>query len=108
MLAVLEDAVHLSQVGAAGDARARRLYVESERWLTSDDTSSPFSFVTICQTFGLDVDYVRSGLRRWRIRHESDPTTSRPMPRLRHVSGSRHRVTIRRRVRGSQTDAGDQ
>ena len=108
MLAVLEDAVHLYQVGVAGGGSARRLYGESERWLTSDDTSSPFSFIRICEALGLEAEYVRSGLRRWRIRRESDPTGLLPMPRQRHVSGSRHRLTMRRTHHGPRAGAADQ
>jgi hypothetical protein len=109
MLAVLEDAVHVYQIGGSGGARTRRLYAETEQWFASTDTSWPFSFVRICQVLGLDPDYVRAGLRRWRVGREADPTTSRPPPmRLRRVSGSRHRVTLKRRVRGSQAGAADQ
>ena len=109
MLAVLEDAVHLYQIGCArGDTRARRVLDETERWFASEETTSPFSFVTICQVFGLDADYLRAGLRRWRAR-EVDRPTSGPMPlRIRHVSGSRHRVTIRHRVRALRADAWNQ
>jgi hypothetical protein len=109
MLAVLEDAVHIYQIGGRGDGRTRRLYAETERWFASTDTSWPFSFVRICQVLGLDPEYVLSGLRRWRVAREADRTTSRPPPmRLRRVSGSRHRVTLKRRVRGSQAGAADQ
>jgi hypothetical protein len=97
MLAVLEDAVHLYQIGGRGDARTRRLYAETERWFASTDTSWPFSFVVICQVLGLDPEYVRSGLRRWRVAREAHRTTPRPLPvRIRHTSGSRHRVTMAR------------
>ena len=110
MLAVLEDAVHLYQIGRArGDTRARRVLGETERWFASEETTSPFSFVTICQVFGLDPDYLRAGLRRWRARREVDRPTSGAMPlRIRHVSGSRHRVTMPRRLRGSDADGWDQ
>ena len=51
----------------------------------------------------------RSGfvtLRRLRVRRESDPTTSGPMPRLRHVSGARHRVAMRGRGHEPRADSG--
>jgi hypothetical protein len=109
MLAVLEDAVHLYQVGDRRDTRARRVLDETEQWFASEETTSPFSFVTICQVFGLDSDYLRAGLCRWRARRELDGPTSAAMPlRIRRVSGSRHRVTMRRRVRGSHADGWDQ
>jgi len=110
MLAVLEDAVHLYQIGCArGDTKARRVLDETEQWFASEETTSPFSFVTICQVFGLDSDYLRAGLRRWRERREAERPTSGAMPlRIRRVSGSRHRVTMPRRVRGSHADGWDQ
>ncbi len=92
MLAVLEDAVHTYQLGCRADGAARRPFQETERWFTSDDTAWPFSFVTICQVWGLDPDYVRAGLARWRTGRDSRATPIR----LRRVSGSRHQVTTRR------------
>jgi len=94
MLAVLEDAVHVYQIGGSGGARTRRLYAETEQWFASTDTSWPFSFVRICQVLGLDPEHVRSGLRRWRVAREAHRTPSSPRPvRMRRMSGSRHRVT---------------
>lgn len=107
MLAVLEDAVHTYQVGCdAQGVRGRTLFLETEAWFVSDDTPSPFSFVTICQAFGLDPDYLRAGLRRWRTRREADGRrSSRAIPiRIRRVSGSRHQVTVRRRASGGSRD----
>ena len=102
MLAVLEDAVHVYQVGCLSTHTGGRLQArETAEWFGSDDTSSPFSFVTICEVFGLDPDYLRAGLRRWKDRH----TTAGPRPRgtiplrIRHVSGSRHHVTPARSPR---------
>ena len=91
MLAVMEDAVHtyLTTSGSP-HARGRALFRETAQWFASDDTSSPFCFVTICQLLGLDPDYLRAGLRRWREQHRGDV---RAIPlRIRHGGGSRHRV----------------
>ena len=91
MLAVLEDAVRVYQVGCLSThTRSRLQFRETVEWFASDDTSSPFCFVTICELFGLDPDYVRGGLRRWKDRHPSDaPRTGRVIPfPIRHVGGS--------------------
>ena len=99
MLAVLEDAVYSYQQGVKSRAtRDRRLFNETEEWFESEETTSPFSFVTICQVFGLDPDYLRAGLRRWRAGCESEVQAgSRTIPfRIRRVSGSRHRVGLKR------------
>ena len=102
MLAVLEDAVYSYQQSCdSRTARDRRLAHETEQWFESEETGSPFSFVTICQVFGLDPDYLRAGLRRWQARRESDDHAgSRTIPfRIRRVSGSRHHVGMKRERR---------
>jgi hypothetical protein len=97
MLAVLEDAVHVyQQCSSLRNARSRRLFRETDEWFTSNETASPFSFVTICQLFGLDPDYLRAGLQRWRSRHLAtgdQGSRAVPLP-IRRISGSRHKVTL--------------
>ena len=98
MLAVLEDAVYVYQRSSRlRDARSRRLFRETEEWFASNEASSPFSFLTICEVFGFDPDYLRAGLRRWVSAHrtEAGGTSATPMP-IRRISGSRHRVTMLR------------
>lgn len=69
MLAVLEDAVRCYQKYARGRGAERRAqFDEVCGWLDSTDRSSLFSFETICDTLGLDPDYVRGGLHVWRER----------------------------------------
>jgi hypothetical protein len=102
MLAVLEDAVHAYQTGCASYGGERRLnFRETADWFASDDTEWPFSFVTICQHFGIEPEYIRAGLRRWREQHRARvPGAVRAVPfRVRRVHGSRHRVTSARRWR---------
>ena len=102
MLAVLEDAVRAYQTGCASDGGERRLHFrETAEWFASDDTEWPFSFVPICQHLGIEPEYVRAGLRRWRARHGAGvPGALRALPfRIRRVSGSRHGVTSARRWR---------
>jgi hypothetical protein len=102
MLAVLEDAVRAYQTGCASDGGERRLHFrETADWFASDDTEWPFSFVTICQHLGIEPEYVRAGLRRWRARHGAGVPGALPaLPfRIRRVRGSRHRVTSARRWR---------
>jgi hypothetical protein len=101
MLAVLEDAVHIYQHSSRLlDARNRRLFRQTDEWFTSNEATSPFSFITICQVFGLDPDYLRAGLRRWSSIHgtNGDPGSRAISLRIRRISGSRHRVTVARRA----------
>jgi len=96
MLALLEDAVHAYQTGCAAYGGERRLsFREAAEWFASEDTAWPFSFVTICQHLGIEPDYIRAGLRRWRERHTARlPGAVRALPfRIRRVRGSGTRIT---------------
>ncbi|MGE0827284.1 MAG: hypothetical protein AB7P18_34825 [Candidatus Binatia bacterium] len=83
MRAVLEDAVHCFQKiqGARTDRPAR----DAEKWIFSEDTQWPFSFVNICTALGLSPEYVRLGLTRWR---QDPPVHPARRPR-REARGSR-------------------
>ena len=98
MLAVLEDAVRVYQVGCLSSHTGGRLqFRETAEWFASDDTSSPFCFVTICELFGLDPDFLRSGLRRWKERHapKEAPRTAPVIPfAVRHARRSVPRAPV--------------
>ena len=86
-LAVLEDAVRTLQRYAVADNRAGRMLVaEVDAWFACNDTDHPFAFVCICDVLGLDVAYVRSGLRDWR---ESQLVALRTEPGVLHFTGHR-------------------
>ena len=51
---------------AATGRRGRRLFREAEEWIMRDDLTWLCSFVNICHVLGVDPDYLREGLRRWR------------------------------------------
>ncbi len=38
---------------------------EDLKWIYSDDATWPFSFVRLCQLFGLEPEYVRVVVQRW-------------------------------------------
>lgn len=44
-------------------------FLEEENWLIADDTEWPFSFVSLCGTFGLHVSSVRASLLAWKQAH---------------------------------------
>jgi len=99
LFAVLEDAVRSWQVHARCiSARDRRLFREDGEWFASDDDASPFSFVAICHLFGIDPDYLRTGLARWRERQMARGLQLQPF-RLRRAGGLRHSVSVRDRRR---------
>jgi hypothetical protein len=82
LLAVLEEAIGTFQRYAiASDRRGHALFADVAAWFASEDTQWMFSFVSICDAVGLDVAYVRSGLRRWRDTHRASLETG-PLDRL--------------------------
>jgi hypothetical protein len=97
MLAVLEDAVGTFQKYAgATSRRSRRLHAEAEEWFADSDVTWPFAFRNICQALGLEPEWLRRGLERWRL--EQTQTTESPkvlrFP-FRRVNGRRHSITGR-------------
>lgn len=67
MLAVLEDAVMCFQDNVTAVApRKQMLFREAEEWIFNDDKSYLFSFDNICEGIGLNPDYLRRGLKRWK------------------------------------------
>jgi hypothetical protein len=53
-------------------------FLEEENWLLADDTEWPFSFASLCETFGLHVPSVRSSLLAWKRAHL--PAAARLVP----------------------------
>jgi hypothetical protein len=51
---------------AATNRRGRRLFTEAETWIFEDDPTWLCSFLSICHVLGLDPEYLRAGLKRWR------------------------------------------
>jgi hypothetical protein len=78
-VAVLEEAVDCFQKYLrASEPPKRRLFQEAEHWIMSEgDTAPAFSFEHICGVLGIDPDYLRRGLQRWRdVQTGTDAETS--------------------------------
>lgn len=98
MLAVLEEGVGTFQKYALSHDRAgQRLFAEAEEWFDSDDIEWPFAFVNVCHTLGIEVDYLRGGLRRWKDQQRAASESGGKVIRFpfRRVNGTRHSVTGR-------------
>lgn len=78
MRAVLEDAIGCfhKQFVASG-RRITRQAREAEQWLFANDDRWPFSFIHICAVLGLNPDYLRRGLQRWRHYQPAAPSLKR-------------------------------
>jgi hypothetical protein len=94
MLAVLEDAVSCFQKYAgATRPRSRRLFSEAEEWFSDEDGSWPFSFEAICTVLGLNAEYFRRGLERWKQQLLAQPADSRAkVGRVRLRAARRHKI----------------
>ena len=47
------------------DAHYRRRVAQDLEWVGSNDTEWPYSFVPLCELFGLEPEYVRGIVARW-------------------------------------------
>lgn len=66
ILAVLE-AVDCFQENVLRQGRKQEeLFDEAQCWFFDDETEWPFSFLNVCDALGLDANYFRSGLKRWK------------------------------------------
>lgn len=67
MLAVLQDAVECYQKYAlARDPRGVELFKDASIWIESGEREWPFSYENICEVLGLNPEYIRKGLSKWR------------------------------------------
>jgi hypothetical protein len=78
MLAVLENGVR------SYFSPKTRIRAEAERWVRNAQGRSPFSFVVVCETLGLEPDAVRTALRRRRASQEApaQPLIKRSRPNV--------------------------
>lgn len=82
MLAVLQDAVECYQKYAlARDPRGVELFKDASEWIESGEREWPFSYENICEVLGLNPEYIRKGLSKWRQqRGPVKKTTARIVP----------------------------
>lgn len=67
MFAVLRDAVSCFQDNVGSNCKRKQLmHQDAEAWILDKDRSHLFSFDTVCEILGLDPEYMRAGLLRWK------------------------------------------
>ncbi len=66
-----------------GDTHYRRRITQDLEWVRSDDTEWPYSFIRLCELFGLEVEYVRSIVAKWT---QGENTPQRPWSAHRHAA----------------------
>jgi len=64
LFAVLEDAIrtYLRDRDASDAARNSEEFLEAAEWLSTDDDSSPFTFVNVCEALEIEPDCLRMGI----------------------------------------------
>ena len=91
MLAILEDGIACFQKYVfARDGKGKALFHEAETWVEDKGGEAVFAFDSVCESLGLDPDYLRRGMRTWKaqaLAQQSQakvvPLTPRPRPVLR-------------------------
>jgi hypothetical protein len=108
MLAILEDAVACYQKYLfASDGKGKAQFRDTEDWFFQGTDLGIFSFDIVCETVGLEPNYLRRGLAHWKKQRLAQQTqaqiiplrssrenlrrmpaqSTRPKPKLRRVAG---------------------
>ncbi len=67
VLAILEDAVlSFQRYLKSSREKERHIFTDAEEWFLSDDRDWVFSFLNVCDFLGLDAEFLRKGLFRWK------------------------------------------
>lgn len=67
MFAVLRDAVSCFQDNVGSKCKRKQaMHRDAEEWILDKDRSHLFSFDNVCEILGLDPEYMRAGLLRWK------------------------------------------
>jgi hypothetical protein len=68
-VAILQDAIHSYRKHAsARDRVGKERFQEVESWIMQTEEDWIFSFQNVCELLGLDPEYLRRGLEKWRAK----------------------------------------
>src|SRR5262245_16480184 len=103
MLAILEDGIACFQKYLfARDGKGKALFREAEAWVEEKGGETVFSFDSVCESLGLDPDYLRRGVTTWKARalaQHSQSKVIRLTPPRRRPGLRNHRLSHRSRHR---------
>ena len=106
MMAVLEDALRCFQNNSdANSGPRKRLFAEAEQWLCGEAGDGPFSFDTVCETLGIEPNFLRGGLRDWRNQQLAGDSNRRLARRSPVVRSGKISANTRRGSRQRLKDA---
>ncbi|MGH7854471.1 MAG: hypothetical protein ACREP3_13585 [Candidatus Binatia bacterium] len=106
MLAILEDAIACYQKYLlARDSKGKALFREAEEWVEESGGGSVFAFDSVCETLGLNPDYLRRGMAAWTKAALAQRTQAKiyqlaPRPQRRSVAVTRRATRRLRRAAG--------
>ena len=99
MLAILEDAIACYQKYLfARDSKGKALFVDAAEWVEETGTGSVFAFDSVCETLGLNPDYLRRGLVAWKEAASAQRRQAKVYPLASRPKRQRSRVAIGGRV----------
>jgi hypothetical protein len=95
LLTILEDAIGRYQAELRYRNRRRQVLRDLDYFFFSDDWDWPFSFNNICHHLNLNPEYIRLGLKKWRMNNEN-VTLEGKRRRLKRGgrAGSRHKISV--------------
>lgn len=69
ILSVLEDAIEcFMKCMDSATSKGQRLYREADEWIALEDKHWVFSFDNVCDMLDINPEYMRRGLRDWKVR----------------------------------------
>ena len=72
VLAILDDAIACYRDNMfSRSAKKKRLFDEAEEWIVTPQADWIFSFDHVCEALGLNPEYIRRGLLRWKEKHRA-------------------------------------
>jgi hypothetical protein len=101
MLAILEDAIACYQKYLfARDVKGKALFREAEEWVEEGSGRSVFGFDSVCETLGLNPDYLRRGMTDWKKAAVAQRSQPRVFKGMTGATGARPRrgVALGRRA----------
>lgn len=99
-LAVLEDAVSCFQKYAtAKKGPGLRLFEDAQVYIDAEERNWSFSFICVCDLFGIDPFFLREGLAKWLAREQAGQNVRPAQKPVRHYI-----VRPRRKIIASESN----
>ena len=85
MVAVLEVALaDYQRCWKVHDKKGIERFADAQAWILESNSEWIFSFVNCCEAIGIEPDYLRQGLLRWKQGKRTKLLKARAMPQQKH------------------------